>query len=868
MKSILIKIIVMLLSFISTEFIYSQTKLRKVMPEDYSKWSSLTDEAISADGKWFTYNLQYDNAIDTLFLQNRHSPKKYVFPSVTNGIFSKDGKLFTALDQEKGLLLHDLTTGNQHYIANVNRYEFNATKPYLVVLIKVENQQDLVVIDYENNKKYRVPNITDFYSSPEGKIALVGPKEVKYISLEDGFSIKTIYHDSNAKFKKAVWNTNGSGFAFLQELQKNGLYPTNHELFYYDMKINHLYSLNLSESEEYSGQHIATPMGTVISFSSDNSQLFFYIANPQPTLETEEIVEQWESLSPLEYPIQKYQGNTETIAKLAVWTPATKLVKKLGSNELPEVQLTSDRKYAISFNTLLYEPQYEYYGFADYYITSLETGKEQLLLTKQSATIGAINGSPDGKYINYFKDNNWWIYDCKLDKHTNVTHNLTPSFSDSLYNYPGSQYSYKSPGWSDNGELIVYDAYDIWLLSPDGKVQTKITNGKEQGIVFRIYVESSVSKNQMTLPTHEVDFSKGILLEAFGKDKSSGYYYMSPKRELEKIVHNNSMVTNLKNVAAIHSYSYVEEDSATPPSFKLFNYQKKTTETLIQSNQHFLKYEWGKAELFSYKSTQGDALNGILYYPSNFKKGKKYPMIVYIYESLTKNLHHYYKPTVYKGDGFNSSNYSLDGYLVLFPDITYQMGNPGMSAVNCVASAVNEVSKKGILDENNMGLIGHSFGGYEASFIITQTSMFAAAVAGAPVTDLISNYLTMHWETERSNMWRYESQQFRMGFSPFDDYIAYARNSTIANVSKITTPLLSWTGKEDKNVIWNQGMELHLAMRRLKKQNTFLVYPTEKHILIKPEAQKDLNIRIKEWFDSILKEHPISGTDHEIEALH
>jgi hypothetical protein len=47
-----------------------------------------------------------------------------------------------------------------------------------------------------------------------------------------------------------------------------------------------------------------------------------------------------------------------------------------------------------------------------------------------------------------------------------------------------------------------------------------------------------------------------------------------------------------------------------------------------------------------------------------------------------------------------------------------------------------------------------------------------------------------------------------------------------------------------------------------------LVYPTEKHILIKPEAQKDLNIRIKEWFDSILKENPISGTDHEIEALH
>lgn len=868
MKSMLIKIIVLLLSFISTEFIYSQTKLRKVMPEDYSKWSSLTDDAISADGKWFTYNLHYDNAGDTLFLQNRHSLKKYIFPSATNGIFSKDGKFFTALDPKKGMLLHDLTTGNQQYIADVIRYEFSATKPYLVVLSKVEKLHDLIVIDYETNKKYRVPNVTDFYSSPEGKIAVTGLNEVKYISLEDGFSIKTIYHDSSAKFKKIVWNTNGSGFAFLQELQQNGLSPKNHTLFYYDMNINHLYSLNLSESEKYKGQHIVNQMGTVISFSPDNSQLFFYITNPQPALEKEEIVEQWESLSPLEYPIQKYQGNTATIAKLAAWTPATKLVKKLGSSELPEVQLTSDKKHAISFNTLLYEPQYEYYGFADYYITFLETGKKQLLLSKQSADIGAVNGSPNGKYINYFKDTNWWIYDIKLNKHTNVTQHLIPPFSDVLYNYPGSQYNFRSPGWSDNSELIVYDAYDIWLLSPDGKKQTKITTGREQGIIFRLYVESSASKNQMTLPTHKVDFSKGLLLEAFGKDKSNGYYYMSSKGKLEKIVHNNSMVNNLKNAAAIHSFSYLEEDSGKPASLKLFNYQKKTTETLIQSNQHFLKYEWGKAELISYQSTQGDTLNGILYYPSNFKKGQKYPMIVYVYESLSKNLHRYYKPTVYKGDGFNSSNYSLDGYLVLFPDITYQMGNPGMSAVNCVASAVNGVLKKGILDENNMGLIGHSFGGYEASFIITQSSMFAAAVAGAPVTDLISNYLTMHWETERSNMWRYESQQFRMGFSPFDDYQAYTRNSTIANVSKITTPLLSWTGKEDKNVIWNQGMELHLAMRRLKKQNTFLVYPTEKHILVKPEAQKDLNIRIKEWFDSILKKNPISGTNQEIEVLH
>jgi dipeptidyl aminopeptidase/acylaminoacyl peptidase len=93
--------------------------------------------------------------------------------------------------------------------------------------------------------------------------------------------------------------------------------------------------------------------------------------------------------------------------------------------------------------------------------------------------------------------------------------------------------------------------------------------------------------------------------------------------------------------------------------------------------------------------------------------------------------------------------------LVLYPDITYEIGEPGRSGVDCVESAVKAVIKLGIVEENHIGLIGHSFGGYETSFIATQSKLFAAAVAGAGVTDMISGTLDIRSRQVQNS--RYEN---------------------------------------------------------------------------------------------------------------
>lgn len=151
------------------------------------------------------------------------------------------------------------------------------------------------------------------------------------------------------------------------------------------------------------------------------------------------------------------------------------------------------------------------------------------------------------------------------------------------------------------------------------------------------------------------------------------------------------------------------------------------------------------------------------------------------------------------------------------------------------------------------GLIGHSFGGYETDFIVTQTDLFAAAVAGSAATDLSSFYVTIG-ASGRPDLWRFEHQQWRMGKSLFEDREGYDKNSPIVHAKNITTPLLTWTGGDDKQVNWNQSTEFFVALHRLQKKHIMLLYPKEGHAISNSKNQKDLQMRIHDWFDYHLKE--------------
>mgnify|MGYP005826884273 FL=1 len=102
----------------------------------------------------------------------------------------------------------------------------------------------------------------------------------------------------------------------------------------------------------------------------------------------------------------------------------------------------------------------------------------------------------------------------------------------------------------------------------------------------------------------------------------------------------------------------------------------------------------------------------------------------------------------------------------------------------------------------------------------------------------------------------YEYSQSRMGNSLFEDYQGYLDNSPLYHAKSIQTPLLLWCGMEDYHVNYYQSLSFHLALKRMGKKNTLLMYPEEDHIISSPENQMDLTNRVEQWLDHYLKGKP------------
>src|SRR5207302_10840828 len=194
------------------------------------------------------------------------------------------------------------------------------------------------------------------------------------------------------------------------------------------------------------------------------------------------------------------------------------------------------------------------------------------------------------------------------------------------------------------------------------------------------------------------------------------------------------------------------------------------------------------AEMVYYKNLDGIPLQGVLLKPENFDPSKKYPMLVYIYERLSQGLHGFHNPA--PGTSINSTYYVSNGYLVFMPDIAYTVGYPGQSALKCVLPGVQAVVDKGCVDEAAIGIQGHSWGGYQIAYMITQTTRFKAASAGAPVSNMTSAYGGIRWGTGLPRQFQYEKSQSRIGGSLWQYPTRFLENSPIFQADRIQTPLM------------------------------------------------------------------------------
>ncbi|MNQ16488.1 x-prolyl-dipeptidyl aminopeptidase [compost metagenome] len=605
---------------------------------------------------------------------------------------------------------------------------------------------------------------------------------------------------------------------------------------------------------------ISPDKNAALKVSHDGKKVFFGITSTlaNDTTDLKGAVEVWNTKDQLLYRDRKLRASVSHPQFLAVWFVQEDIVQQISSSKQPWTALNGSQDYALVANNKQYEPRYKWRADMDYYILDIKTGTKELLLKEQSGYDDQMDFSPDGQFISYYKGSKWWVYNIEKKLHTNITKDLNVSWDNTTID-PGNELKvFGQPGWTKDGKFILlYDSNDIWAITPDGTQRKRLTKGKEQQLQFRLdnsavsnFQESNFSDNG----TSVYDLSKNAVLSVYNLLNGAKGFYTLSSSEPRPLVVENASLSKFKKAKDSDAFIYVSQRFDTPPALVFAN--NSTQKVIAQSNEHQKKYYWGKSQMIDYADGKDKSLKGVLYYPAHYDASQKYPLVVFIYETLSKYIHDYVNPTLYNGIGFNLSNLTADGYAVLLPDIAYEKGNSGLSAVDCVTAAVKKVIEMGVADPKRIGLIGQSFGGYETNFIITQTNMFAAAVSGSAVSDNLQHYFTINTNYNTIDGWRYENQQYRMGFSFFENQEAYYRNSPLLNARKINTPLLSWAGKTDENVQPRQAETFYAALRRLQKEHVMLVYDNEGHIFDNPKNQEDLTRKISDWFGYYLKQAP------------
>jgi dipeptidyl aminopeptidase/acylaminoacyl peptidase len=275
---------------------------------------------------------------------------------------------------------------------------------------------------------------------------------------------------------------------------------------------------------------------------------------------------------------------------------------------------------------------------------------------------------------------------------------------------------------------------------------------------------------------------------------------------------------------------------------------------ISDANPQQKNFKWGTVELVSWLSADGVPLQGLLYKPEDFDPHKKYPLITYYYEQFSNTLHSYVPPG--GRNVINYTHYVSNGYLIFVPDIHYENGYPGASAVKSIVPGVQMLLARGYVDPKGLGIQGHSWGGYQTAFLITQTHLFSAAMAGAPVANMTSAYGGIRWGSGLARAFQYEHTQSRIGCSIWQCTTRYLENSPLFWADRITTPLLMMHNDADDAVPWYQGIEMFVALRRLNKEVYLIDYNNDVHNPTKRANQKDIAMRMQQFFDYHLRGYP------------
>ena len=525
----------------------------------------------------------------------------------------------------------------------------------------------------------------------------------------------------------------------------------------------------------------------------------------------------------------------------------TKKFTRIAEKKYRSINITNNGKYALLSDNHKYKLLGNMDGrrYTDIIIMDLKTGKKKVVLEKIRWFFGL---NPSNTHFVFYKDKHYHSYNIMSGKKTNMTKKSPTSFVNTEDDHWVIDLPIFHRGFLKKSQgILLYDNWDLWKVSFNGKGVNLTLNGKKKQIrfqrLYRLYPDDEgidLSKPQYCRTYSEWTKKRGIV--RFNKGKPG------PKQ----LFWDDAQFMRLMKAKKAELFLYTYETNNKYPDYYIAGSNLKNGKKLTDANPQQKNYLWSSGvKLVNYTNSKGKKLQGTLYLPANYEKGKKYPTMIYMYEKLSQNKNRYRSPRAY---GYDHSLFLSNGYAVLNPDIVFELNDPGKSAVDCIIACLDAAVKTGVVDNDRVGINGWSWGGYITAFTVTQSKRFKAAFAAASLTNMISMYSSIYWNVGGSNMAIFESSQGRFKGGFWDNMDAYKRNSPVFHAQNVQTPLLLLQNDKDGAVDYNQGIEYFNTLRRQSKEVVMLEYKGENHGLRKVENQRDLCVRVKEFFDHYLKD--------------
>jgi dipeptidyl aminopeptidase/acylaminoacyl peptidase len=270
---------------------------------------------------------------------------------------------------------------------------------------------------------------------------------------------------------------------------------------------------------------------------------------------------------------------------------------------------------------------------------------------------------------------------------------------------------------------------------------------------------------------------------------------------------------------------------------------------LTDFNHEIASLALGKTDRFEWKGPDGFQEDGVLVYPPDFQKDKKYPLVLIIHGGPQAS-----STTQFS---FLPQLMATHGYVVFSPNYrgSDNLGNAYQRAIwndagdgpgRDIMAGIDAVKKLGFVDETKIGVTGWSYGGYMTSWLIGHYQVWKAAMAGAPVTDEYDEY-----NLSDGNV----SDRYGFKGSPYvgDNLKDYRAQSPITYASHMQTPTLIMHDTGDARVTVTQGYSLYHALKDNGVPVKFIAFPVPGHFPGDPVRQMDVFRYWVDWMDKYLK---------------